>query len=219
MCDMLQPVVDLHNHSGNESTRTPTASQSGRQAEACRTLNGMTHHIEPWQPNSEHLDDDLKMLGDLLHDCVKAGAAVSFVLPFSREDAECFWRNKVLPTVEAKTCRVLVARREERIVGTVQLDLATPPNQPHRAEVKKLLVHPDQRRDGIARELMIALEEQARKAGRSLLTLDTASDAAEKLYSSLGYVRVGVIPRFSVRPDSAELEGTTVMYKELAYEI
>ena len=179
----------------------------------------MPNHIERWQPKSERLDEDVTMLGGLLHDCVQAGAAVSFVLPFSRDDAKSFWRDKVLPAVEGGSCCVLIARNVERIVGTVQIDLATPPNQPHRAEVKKLLVHPDERRSGIARALMIALEHQARKAGRTLLTLDTASDAAERLYSSLGYVRVGVIPRFSVRPDSAELEGTTVMYKELTEEI
>jgi GNAT superfamily N-acetyltransferase len=172
--------------------------------------------IEVWRPDPPTVATDTGMLGDLLHDCVHAGAAVSFILPFSREDATAFWRDKVLPTVEAGTCIVLVARRAGRIVGTVQFDLATPPNQPHRAEVKKLLVHPDSRLDGIARALMLALEEQARAVGRTLLTLDTASEAAEKLYLSLGYVRVGVIPRFSVRPDSPELEGTTVMYKEVS---
>lgn len=125
-----------------------------------------------------------------------------------------FWSDKVLPAVEAQTCCVLIARQEGRIVGTVQFDLATPPNQPHRAEVKKLLVHPEARRGGVARALMLALEKQARSAGRTLLTLDTASMSAERLYSSLGYVRVGVIPRFSFRPDSSELESTTVMYKE-----
>jgi ribosomal protein S18 acetylase RimI-like enzyme len=171
--------------------------------------------IEVWRPDEQMLATDTSMLGDLLHDCVHAGAAVSFVLPFSRENATAFWRDKVLSTVEAGTCVVLLARREEKIVGTVQFDLATPPNQPHRAEVKKLLVHPDARRDGIARALMLALEEQARNVGRTLLTLDTASEAAEKLYLSLGYVRVGIIPRYSVRPDSRELEPTTVMYKEL----
>ena len=110
---------------------------------------------------------------------------------------------------------MVVARRHGRIVGTVQLDLATPPNQPHRGEIKKLLVHPQARRAGIARALMVAIEDEARAARRSLLTLDTASDAAERLYASLGYVRVGVIPRFSIRPDSSEFEGTTVMYKEI----
>ncbi|HEY3581849.1 MAG TPA: GNAT family N-acetyltransferase [Pyrinomonadaceae bacterium] len=172
-------------------------------------------HIERWQPDRDHLDADIASLGVLLHDCVHAGASVSFILPFSRSDAAAFWRDKVFPTVHARTCRVLVARRDGQIVGTVQLDLATPPNQPHRGEIKKLLVHPSERRGGIARALMLAIEGQARDAKRTLLTLDTASDAAERLYASLGYVRVGVIPRFSVRPDAAELEGTTVMYKEL----
>ena len=172
-------------------------------------------NIELWQPDPSRLDGDIVMLGDLLHDCVKAGAAVSFVLPFSRDDAARFWRNQVSTAVESGTCCVLVARRAGYIVGTVQFDLATPPNQPHRAEVKKLLVHPNERRHGIARALMLALEDRAREVGRNLLTLDTASAGAEQLYSSRGYVRVGVIPSYSRKPDSPELEGTTIMYKEL----
>lgn len=174
--------------------------------------------IERWQPDADRLRSDIESLGRLLHDCVDAGASVSFVLPFSLEDAAGFWRERVWPTVQAETCRVVVARRESEIVGTVQLDLATPPNQPHRGEIKKLLVHPSVRRSGIARALMLAIEEEALDAQRTLLTLDTASDAAERLYSSLGYVRVGVIPRFSIRPDLSALEGTMVMYKELANE-
>jgi len=173
-------------------------------------------HIQLWQPHQDELTSDLALLAELLHDCVHAGAGVSFILPFSRDDAAAFWRDKVLPGVEAGTRRVMIARRDERIVGTVQLDLATPPNQPHRGEIKKLLVHPSARRGGIARALMLAIEDEARDAHRTLLTLDTASAGAEKLYASLGYVRVGVIPRFSLHPESLELEGTTVMYKELA---
>ena len=172
--------------------------------------------IELWRPTNTRLEQDIRGLGDLLHDCVHGGAAVSFILPFSREDAAAFWRNKVLPAVQDGTCRVVIARRDEQIVGTVQVDLATPPNQPHRAEIKKLLVHPSARGAGIARALMRAIEEQARGAHRTLLTLDTASVAAEHLYASIGYVRVGIIPRFSLRPDAAELEATTVMYKELS---
>jgi GNAT superfamily N-acetyltransferase len=169
-----------------------------------------------WRPDRQTLERDAWLLGTLLHDCVHTGAAVSFILPFSHDDAAAFWRDKVFPAVEAGTCRVLMARNERgRIVGTVQLDLAMPPNQPHRGEVKKLLVHPLERRSGIARSLMIRIEEQARDAKRTLLTLDTASVAAEQLYSSLGYVRVGVIPRFSLHPETRELEGTTIMYKEL----
>lgn len=174
------------------------------------------HEILRWHPDRQDLERDVWLLGTLLHDCVHTGAAVSFILPFSHDEAAAFWRDKVFPAVEAGTSRVLVARNERgRIVGTVQLDLAMPPNQPHRGEIKKLLVHPLERRNGIARALMISIEEQARDAKRTLLTLDTASVAAEQLYSSLGYVRVGVIPRFSLHPETRELEGTTVMYKEL----
>ena len=171
--------------------------------------------IELWKPDSAQLAADLEMLGGVLHACVAAGASVSFIQPFSHADAIAFWREKVLPTVAAGTCGVLVARRAGKIVGTVQLDLATPANQPHRAEVKKLLVHPNERRAGIARVLMLALEDHAREVNRTLLTLDTASGHAEQLYLSLGYVGVGIIPGYSRRPDSPELEGTTVMYKEL----
>ncbi len=174
--------------------------------------------IELWQPTDTRVDMDVRSLGDLLHDCVHDGAAVSFILPFSRDEATAFWRDKVLPAVQDGTCLVVVARRDEEIVGTVQVDLATPPNQPHRGEIKKLLVHPAARRAGIARALMLAIEEHAREARRTLLTLDTASAAAEHLYASLGYVRVGLIPRFSLKADAAhvpEFEGTTVMYKEL----
>src|SRR5215211_4221824 len=126
--------------------------------------------IELWQPANTQLAHDIRSLGDLLYDCVYAGASVSFVLPFSREEAAAFWHNKVLPAVQDGTCRVVIARRAEQILGTVQLDLATPPNQPHRGEIRKLLVHPSARRGGIARALMLAIEDQARDAQRTLLT-------------------------------------------------
>ncbi len=175
--------------------------------------------IERWNPDPARLNDDLDMLGRVLHACVHAGASVSFVLPFSRDDAKAFWQDQVLPAVNAGSRCVLLARLAGQIVGTVQLDLATPPNQPHRAEVKKLLVHPDARRRGIARSLLAAVEKQAREARRTLLTLDTVTGAsAEPLYLSLGYVAIGVIPRYALSFDSSELEATTVMYKELSPE-
>lgn len=157
------------------------------------------------------------MLGDVLHSVVHTGAGVSFIVPFSEDEARGFWTGKVLPNVRAGSCRMLVARWGERIVGTVQMEFPWPPNQPHRAEVAKLLVHPDARRRGIARALMIALEGLARAEGKTLLTLDTwTGGAAEGLYRSLGYVTVGVIPRFARGSVTPELEPTTIMYKELA---
>lgn len=173
--------------------------------------------IESWNPEPAAARLDIEMLGAILHACVHAGASVSFILPFSRDDAKAFWRDQVLPAVRAGSRRVLLARSAGHILGTVQLDLATPPNQPHRAEVKKLLVHPDGRRRGTARALMNAVEEQARAAGRTLLILDTVTGgAAESLYLSAGYIPVGVIPRYALNFDSTKLEGTTVMYKELS---
>jgi ribosomal protein S18 acetylase RimI-like enzyme len=173
--------------------------------------------IEVWMPKPHVAADEIAMLGEVLRACVHAGASVSFILPFSQEDANAFWRNKVYPAVESGQCRVVVARSAGNIVGTVQLDLATPPNQPHRAEVRKLLVHPKARRQGIARALMLVVEEQARQAQRDLLTLDTTTGGfAESLYRSLGYQTVGVIPRYSLRIDSPELDPTTVMYKILS---
>ena len=172
--------------------------------------------IERWTPEPQVAAEEIAMLGEVLRACVHAGASVSFSLPFSHDDANAFWRNKVFPAVESGSCRVVVARSEGRIVGTVQLDLATPPNQPHRAEIRKLLVHPGMRRRGIARALMLAIEQEARAAGRDLLTLDTTTGGyAESLYRSLGYVTVGVIPRYSLKVDSPALDPTTVMYKSL----
>ena len=173
--------------------------------------------IERWVPDPVRVRDDLETLAGVLHACVHAGGSVSFVLPFSVEDAMAFWRDQVLPAVHAGSRRVLLARLGGRVVGTVQLDLATPPNQPHRAEVKKLLVHPDARRRGIAKALMIAVETEARASGRSLLTLDTVTGGfAEPLYRSLGYMTVGIIPRYALNFNSSVLEATTVMCKELS---
>lgn len=175
--------------------------------------------IEEWQPapdGTSLLAGEIDMLAELLHAVVHAGAGISFIVPFSMEEARAFWRDTVLPAVRKRTRRVLVARIDGRIVGSVQLELATPPNQRHRAEVMKLLVHPSARRRGIARALMTALEPIALSESRTLLTLDTVTgDKAEGLYRSLGFVTVGVIPRFARLSLTPGLEGTTIMYKEL----
>lgn len=176
--------------------------------------------IEEWRPGAAgplSLDDDIGMLSELLRVIVYDGAGVSFVVPFSLDDARAFWRENVLPGVLARTRRVLIARLDGRIVGTVQMDLAVPPNQRHRAEVLKLLVDPSARRRGIARALMLELEQVARSERKTLLTLDTWTGShAESLYQSLGYVTVGVIPRYARGSLSPQLEPATFMYKELA---
>lgn len=155
-------------------------------------------------------------LAELLCACVAGGAHVSFVLPFGHADAAAFWRDTVLPSVHADRADLFAAYVGDRVVGAVQLDCGTPPNQPHRAEVRKLLVHPDARRQGIARALMAALEARARQRGRWLITLDTRTGGgAEPLYRSLGYIPVGAIPDFSRDPDGTGLAATTIMYKTL----
>ena len=158
----------------------------------------------------------LRELGALLQACVQGGASISFVLPFSAEDAEAFWRDTVLPAVRGGGLLLLVARQGGAIAGSVQLDHDMPPNQPHRAEVRKLMVHPAFRRRGIARILMIELERCALRMGRRLITLDTRTgDKAEPLYASLNYRTVGIIPDFCRDTIEDRLDPTTIMYKAL----
>ena len=174
--------------------------------------------IEEWLADARaaSVDAETGMLAEILHAVVHAGAGVSFITPFSIEDARAFWVDTVLAPMRAGTRRVVVARSGQRIVGTVQLDLETPPNQAHRAAVAKLLVHPAAQRRGIGRALMIAVEEIARSEGRTLLTLDTVSGSrAESLYTSLGYVTVGIIPGYARSSLTPAMEDATFMYKEL----
>src|SRR6266498_1515739 len=190
-------------------------------------MTSMTHsanaaaeiRVEEWVADASRaasVDAEIEMLAEVLHAVVHAGAGISFFAPFSIDEARAFWVDKVLPQVRAATRRVVVARRGDRIVGTVQLDLEMPPNQQHRAAVAKLLVHPAARRRGIGRALMFALEEIARSERRTLLTLDTVSGSnAELLYRSLDFIAAGVIPRYARGALTPELEGTTIMYKEL----
>lgn len=155
-------------------------------------------------------------LGALLHACVHDGASIGFVLPHTQADGEAWWSGKVLPALRGGGLVLLVARQEGRIVGAVQLDCDTPPNQPHRAELRKLLVHPDFRRRGIARALVAGIERAAGGRGRSLVTLDTRTgDKAEPLYASLGYRTVGTIPGYCLDPAGDRLDSTTIMYKVL----
>ena len=165
----------------------------------------------------DHLSaENLDQLAELLRAAVQDGASVSFVAPFSLEEARTWWSDSVAPAVARGARRLLVARLDGRIAGTVQLILDTPPNQQHRAEVAKLLVHPSARRRGIARALMIEVENVARAERRTLITLDTRTgDHAEPLYLSMGYIEAGVIPGYARGPHSPELESTTILYKHL----
>lgn len=159
---------------------------------------------------------NIEALGDMMHACVHAGASIGYVLPYSREDGAAFWREKVLPRLDGGNLLLLVAHAGERIAGAVQLDYDTPPNQPHRAEVRKLMVDPSFRRRGLARLLMAGIEARARALGRSLLTLDTRTgDHAEPLYESIGYRVSGIIPGYCLDPSKREFDSTTVMYKHL----
>lgn len=136
-------------------------------------------------------------LADLLVACVDAGASVSFLAPLSQAKAAGFWRG-VAVDVGAGGRVLLAAWRGGRVVGAGMLDLATPENQPHRAEVQKLLVHPSYRRMGIGRDIMSALEQSAQDAGRVLLTLDTrAGDAGEALYRAQGWHEAGRVPGYA----------------------
>jgi ribosomal protein S18 acetylase RimI-like enzyme len=159
-----------------------------------------------------HLDG----LSGLLHSCILAGASIGFIMPHSREDSDAFWTFKVLPAVREGTRLLLVAKRDDVITGSVQLDYDTPANQPHRAEIRKLLVHPDFRRQGIARALMAEIERHAIRLRRSLITLDTRTgDSAEPLYRSLGYRTTGIIPGYCRDAFTERFDATTIMYKNL----
>jgi ribosomal protein S18 acetylase RimI-like enzyme len=159
---------------------------------------------------------ELPALARVMQACVAGGASVNFVLPFTQADSEAWWRRVVLPGLESGERRLLVARAEGRILGSVQLAYAPQPNQPHRADVTKLLVHPDGRRQGIARALMLRVEAIARETGRSLLTLDTESgSAAERLYRALGYEMFGVVPGYALKPAGGEAAAASFFYKRL----
>ncbi len=153
-------------------------------------------------------------LVDLLIDCVEGGASVSFMLPLSRERAAQFWQG-VAADVAAGRRAILVAEDARGMCGTVHLALDLPENQPHRADVVKMLVHRRARRQGLGAALMRAAEDMARDCGRTLLVLDTVTGAdAERLYARLGWRRVGVIPRYALMPDG-EPCSTTVFYRDL----
>ena len=153
-------------------------------------------------------------LYDVLIDCVEGGASVSFMLPMTREKAEAYWQG-VAESLARNDRLVMVAEDAEgAIVGTAQVILAQPENQPHRGDLAKMLVHRRARQRGVGAALLTAAEQEAFKVGKTLLVLDTASDAAERLYTRAGWQRVGVIPDYALMPDGA-LCDTVLFYKYL----
>lgn len=153
-------------------------------------------------------------LVSLLLDSVRGGASIGFLLPITEEEATEYWRE--VENSLKGPCRImLVAKMDERIVGSVQLDVASRPNGSHRAEVIKLMVHSSCRNRGIGQALLQAIEEEAHKAQRTTLVLDTREgDPSERLYLKMGFVRAGTIPEYA-RSTDGSLHATVILYKLL----
>jgi GNAT superfamily N-acetyltransferase len=172
--------------------------------------------IPTWSLRRLHALDDAQIheLASVLIDCVEGGASVSFMHPLTRDRALAFWR-RVAQGVAAGERALLVAEDAHGLCGTVQLVLEQPENQPHRAELAKMLVHRRARRQGLGAALMRAAETTARECGKTLLVLDTVTGGdAERLYERLGWERVGVIPGYALWPQGG-LCSTTVFYRSL----
>ena len=153
-------------------------------------------------------------LCDVLMDCVEGGASVSFMHPMTLAKAADFWREVAASVKRGERALLIAEDAQGVIVGTAQAVWATPENQPHRADVAKMLVHRRARRLGVGDAVLKAAEEAARDAGKTLLVLDTASDEAGRLYVRRGWQRVGTIPDYALMPDGAPC-ATVVYYKRL----
>jgi GNAT superfamily N-acetyltransferase len=159
-------------------------------------------------------DRELRGLCDVLIDCVEGGASVSFMHPMTHAKAETFWSGAAASLARGERM-VLVAEDEQGIVGTVQVILNLPENQPHRGDVAKMLVHRRARRQGVGAALLAAAEQNASKAGRTVLVLDTVTGGdAERLYARQGWQRCGEIPNYALFP-AGGFCSTTVFYKSL----
>jgi GNAT superfamily N-acetyltransferase len=157
----------------------------------------------------------IEPLADVLVDCVEGGASVGFMLPLPRARALAFWRGVAGGVERGERVLLVAVDAQGTIIGTVQLILSMPDNQPHRADVAKMLVHRSARRRGIAQRLIAALDEAARAEGKTVLVLDTVTGGdAERLYARAGWQRVGVVPKYALMPDGAFC-ATTFFYKHL----
>lgn len=159
---------------------------------------------------------DIQQLSDVLIDCVEGGASVSFMLPMNRTKAEAFWRNVAQGVARAERVVLVANDPDGTILGTVQVILNLPENQPHRGDVAKMLVHRRARRLGIGAALLAAAEKTALELGKTLLVLDTVTGSdAERMYMREGWQRCGVIPDYALWPDGRPC-ATTVFFKKIA---
>jgi len=171
--------------------------------------------VRVWTVDAPAFDAVRPRLCEILVDCVEHGASVGFLAPLDPAEADAYWQRIQRAVAEGRCVLLVAALGDGAVAGTVQLDVDTPPNQPHRATVGKLLVHTEARRRGVGEALMVGVEAAALAAGRWLLTLDTATDDAARLYERLGWTLAGVIPGYALNPDST-LTDTAYYWKELA---
>lgn len=182
-----------------------------------RTMN--TEHLSIRQLDAAAAGAAAEALSELLIDCVQGGASVSFMWPLPRERALNFWHGVAQGVARGERLLLVAEDGAGRIVGTVQLIVDLPENQPHRADVAKMLVHRRARRRGVAQQLLQALDNTARAAGRTLLVLDAVTGGdAERLYARCGWQRVGSVPAYALMPDGAPC-GTTYFYKQLGVPV
>ena len=157
---------------------------------------------------------EIQGLSDVLIDCVEDGASVSFMLPISRAKAEAYWRGICASVARGERVVLVAEDAAGVIIGTVQVVLDQPENQPHRGDLEKMLVHRRLRRRGVGAALLAAAERRALGAGKTLLVLDTANADAERLYARHGWQRCGQIPDYALLPNGMPC-ATTIFFKPL----
>lgn len=173
------------------------------------------HHATIRRLNGTEAAAAVQALAEVLIDCVHGGASVSFMAPLPLARACAFWQGVAEGVARGERALLVAEEADGQLVGTVQLVLAQPENQPHRADVSKMLVHRRARRQGIAQQLMAAIDSTARAEGKTVLVLDTVTGGdAERLYTRAGWQRVGSVPNFALMPDGA-LCGTTFFHRQL----
>jgi ribosomal protein S18 acetylase RimI-like enzyme len=180
-----------------------------------RMMSALNAPVRVWTVDASSLEALRPRLCEILIACVHDGASIGFLEPLEPADADAFWHRIGRAVADGRCILFVAAQADGTVVGTVQLDVDTLPNQPHRATVSKLLVHPGARRRGVGEALMAGLEQEAAAAGRWLLTLDTATDAAARLYERLGWALAGDIPDYALNPDGT-LTATSFYWKRLA---